>query len=230
MADLILPVHETLIRCDYSYQPNDGARQGYRAFVSNIRAKEKVIWNGYDISVWKPRDVERKKGSFLTVGAGLGSRFGYQLKGIDLFAGLAQEFPECAFTIVGGKGFSPSALPANVKVIGEVANADLPELYSRHEYYVQLSMSEGFPNALTEAILCGCCPIVSGVGAMPMIVQNDERVILKRKDPQLLHKLVLELLKDGPGKDHLQFARTHFNIERRSRALPESIEDIISSK
>lgn len=230
MADLILPVHETLIRYDYTYQPNDGTQQGYRVFVKNIRAKEQVIWNGYDVNIWKPRDVKRNARSFLTVGAGLNSRFGYQLKGIDLFVAMARAFPDCTFTIVGGEGFAPADLPANVQVLGAVPNEKLPELYSRHEYYVQLSMSEGFPNALTEAILCGCRPLVSNVGAMPMIVQNDRSCILMKKDAGALVELVRAMMAAPSATDHQSYARAHFGINGRERELPGAIEAILNEK
>ena len=46
-------------------------------------------------------------------------------------------------------------------------------------------MSEGFPNALCEAMLSGCIPIVSNVGAMPKIVKETGYLLLK-KDIYLL--------------------------------------------
>ncbi|MEK6616903.1 MAG: glycosyltransferase [Bacteroidota bacterium] len=45
---------------------------------------------------------------------------------------------------------------------------------------MQISMSEGFPNALCEAMLCECIPIVSNVGAMPEIVSYCEFILMNR--------------------------------------------------
>ena len=70
-------------------------------------------------------------------------------------------------------------------------------------YYLQLSLSEGFPNALCEAMLCGCIPIVSNVGAMPMIVEGIGG-ILQTKSVSKLRELLSEYLtKDSQEKKML---------------------------
>ena len=228
-ADLILPVHESLIDQEYTYQNADGKRQGYHAFCGIIRAKEKVIWNGYDSSIWFPRNVTRVPGSFITVGAGFATRFGFQLKGIDLFLELARALPDCTFTIVGESKLPGRDVPVNVRLIAQVPNATLPEIYSQHQYYLQLSMSEGFPNALTEAILCGCIPVVSNVGAMPMIVQ-DSRCILLKRDSAALINLVNNLMKISPGTNFAESVRSRFTFENRKRELLNEIRQLINSK
>lgn len=228
-ADMILPVHESLIKQDYTYQDADGTMQGYRAFCGLIKAEEKVIWNGYDSAIWYPRNVPRAPSSFITVGAGFGTRFGFQLKGIDLVLSLAEALPDSSFTIVGGNTLAGKTIPSNVKLLAQVPNAKLPEIYSAHEYYLQLSVSEGFPNALTEAILCGCKPVVSNVGAMPMIV-GDDRFILKKRDPEMLLQLVNNLMMTKPQIDFLTPAKMRFTFENRRSELLKAVHSIIADK
>jgi len=70
-----------------------------------------------------------------------------------------------------------------------VPNNELSNFLNSKEFYLQLSMSEGFPNALCEAMLCGCIPIVTAVGAMPKIV-SEIGFVLNKKDPILLSEIV----------------------------------------
>jgi glycosyltransferase involved in cell wall biosynthesis len=67
--------------------------------------------------------------------------------------------------------------------------AGLRQILNEHRYYLQLSMSEGFPNALAEAMLCGCIPIGSAVGDVPAII-GDESLVLPHKDPTKLIELI----------------------------------------
>jgi glycosyltransferase involved in cell wall biosynthesis len=228
-ADLILPVDQTLIDYEYTYQNEDGKRQGYRNFCTALKAKEKVIWNGYDPSIWYDRNEDRNRGSFITVGAGFATRFGFQLKGIDLFLDLAKALPDCTFTIVGESSLPGRDVPENVKLIAQVPNSTLPQIYSRHQFYLQLSMSEGFPNALSEAMLCGCIPVVSNVGAMPMIVQ-DSRCILKKRDSAALLNLVNNLMSISPETNFAESVKSRFTFENRKRELLSEIQQTINSK
>ena len=70
---------------------------------------------------------------------------------------------------------------------------DLPAYYASHEFYLQLSMWEGFPSAPCEAMLCGCVPIVSSVAALPEIV-GDTGFILQKKDLTELEALIQKAL------------------------------------
>lgn len=220
MADLILPVDQTLIDYEYTYTESDYPRQGYRNFTGEIKAREVVIYNGYDSDFWKPRDVVRKPKSFITVGANLHSRFAFRLKGIDMYLELARRMPDCVFAIVGGRGIDKSIVPSNVELLPNQDNKKLPELLSQYEYYAQLSMSEGFPNALTEAMLCGCVPVVSNVGAMPMIA-GDDACILKKKDPDALEKLVRGLLAQTNKADYRQRVEKYTYSSRKMKMLSE---------
>lgn len=175
----ILPVHESLLKVDYSYTHTDFTGQGILFHLPELKTPYQVIYNGYDPARW-PLGPSVREISFLTVAAGLQMGFSKQLKGIDLFLAAAKQFPQYPFTIVGAKPEEFSELPGNVSLIPIVPNEDLPAWYAKHRFYVQLSMSEGFPNALSEAMLCGCIPIVSSVGAMPDIVGNSGYILMNR--------------------------------------------------
>lgn len=219
-SHLILPVHETLVEYNYTYQNNDFEKQGYRYFIPNIKTPYKVIYNGYDSNKWYCNS-EKEKITFVTIGAGLGSRFGFKLKGIDLIFAIANHFPKAIFYIVGGKDIKQEA-PENVKLLDKIPNNKLRDFLNTKQFYLQLSMSEGFPNALSEAMLCECVPIVSNVGGMPDIV-SDCGFILKTKNENQLVDLVTQAINNPDltilGKKARKRIKNNYTFEKRKELL-----------
>ncbi|MFM2156048.1 MAG: hypothetical protein RL516_797 [Bacteroidota bacterium] len=189
LATHVSPKHQSLIEYDYHYDKSIPTHQGIKAFVSNYKTPTTVIANGYnDKSFFCSSD--KKKKSFITVTGGLEFSFQQQLKGIDLILKVAKEFPDCEFTIVGVPSFVKLPITsANVKTIPPTKNSELQKLYSENQFYLQLSMAEGFPNALCESMLCECVPIVSNVFSMPEIVESSG-FILKERNVELLKELI----------------------------------------
>lgn len=226
-ADLLVPVSETLIDYNYTYQDLDFERQGYLFHAPNVNTPVQTIYNGYKSDKWFPSE-EKEPFSFITIGADLGSRFGVELKGIDLILAIAPKFNHCKFYIVGGDRIKQE-LPKNVIPIGNMPHDELPRLVSTKQFYLQLSMSEGFPNALCEGMLSGCTPIVANTGAMPFIV-NDTGYILKKKDTKTLVNLVNSAIANYTDKRGI-LARerilSEFTLERREKELLELVHRIL---
>lgn len=177
-ASLILPVHKSLEKTIYTYSNVQFPEQGIRSFVKNIQTPIIEVVNGYNTEKWKITGVERTKNSFLTVSFAI-DKIGYYRKGIDMIIAMAKIFPKYHFTIVG-KVLLQEACPENVKLIENVPQKELLHIYNTHQYYLQLSMFEGFPNALCEAMLCGCIPIGSDVAGIPDIIGNAGYILLKK--------------------------------------------------
>ncbi len=213
----VIPKHEALWYCDYTYQPDDYPHQGLKYFNPKLDKPHTVIENGFNPDHFKPVSA-RKPDSFLTVAGGMHFRFQKELKGIDLILAVAPAFPECSFTIVGvddEKKFGP--VPPNVFLKSSVPNNLLPGIYSTYTYYLQLSMAEGFPNALCEAMLCGCIPVGSNVFSIPEII-GDSGFILKKRDIKMLAELIREIRSSdisGLGKKARARIAGNFTISHR---------------
>lgn len=226
-ASLILPVHKSLEGYKYTYLDVKYPQQGIRAFNKNIQTKIIEVVNGYDTKKWRITNSNRIENSFLTVTVAL-NKVGFYRKGIDLIIKMAKEFPEYHFTIVG-QVILEKKCPENVRLISNVKQKELLEIYNQHQYYFQLSMFEGFPNALCEAMLCGCIPIGSNVAGIPDII-GDKGYILKKKDAKSLKNIISNLAENQltPNQVNSQIA-TNFPIERREKELTTLISSSFQS-
>jgi glycosyltransferase involved in cell wall biosynthesis len=228
-ATHLCPVHDSLILTDYTYQDDDYPKQGYKYFVPECNTPATVIRNGYDPEKWQ-RTAEKIPNSFITVAHGIEQDHLYRLKGIDLIIAIAGSFPECTFTIAGGKKeMLHVSAPVNVHFAGEVANEKLHDLLSSKEFYLQLSITEGFPNALCEAMLCECIPVGSDVGAIPEIIGN-ERFILKRKDAGQLAKIISDALmcdRKNESEKARKRIKENYTLEKRRNSFFQLFHHLI---
>lgn len=227
-------VHESLFGRDNPYAGEAERKQGILHFFPKARFRRNAIPNGFDTDLFKlgtPWE-ERPVFSFISISASLNDPIRMRLKGIDLVLELARRLPEAHFTLVGAEG--KLDVPENVRLLPYVPNEQLPALYNQHRYYMQLSLSEGFPNALSEAMACGCIPMVSAVASMPEIV-GSAGLILPERNADLLETLVRQRLLKSEGEE-AQVAATsaqsiarRFNWARRETELRELVRSLGAS-
>jgi glycosyltransferase involved in cell wall biosynthesis len=188
LATHLSPVDESLVLGPYTYTNHDYEEQGLLKFCPNTKAVIKVLNYGYNPEEFFPGET-RVPNSFIMVG--YLKHANYYRKGVDLIIGLAKANPDYKFTIVGGtkKDIPYKEIPENVRFISSVSYSELKSLYAKHEFYLQLSICEGFPSSICEAMLCGCIPIGSNVAAIPKIIGNAGFILMK-KDINELEVLV----------------------------------------
>ena len=199
-CSLILPVAQALVKQDYQFDPSISPKQGLLNLILNLKTPIRVIPNGFDTDFWKDLKKTRFPKSFISVATGTSNPARARVKGYDLIEKLAANHPDWTFTLAGDPNYiSPNQ---NIKVLGKMKSFELLELYNSHQFYLQLSTSEGFPNALGEAMACGCVPIGSAVGAIPEII-GDTEFVLRRKDSILLESLIQKIL----AKDFINLSK-----------------------
>ena len=216
----VAPKHDTLIDSDYSYDSGSPQQQGIKSVIKDFNTPFTVIRNGYDPDKWYS-DASKQPNTFITVCGGLEFPFQYQLKGIDLIVSVAPMFPEATFTVLGvPDGYNIPNKPANVYLIVTTPNDKLRAVFSTQQFYMQLSMAEGFPNALCEAMLCECMPIGSNVFSIPEII-GDTGYILKHRDVNELKEIISQAIScdKSLGAQARKRVADNYTIRKRENQL-----------
>lgn len=230
-ANNLLPVHASLQRFTNTYSDLGPKDQGYAHFVNGPIARSIAIPYGFDVQQWSQEARKAHPQSVLCVATGITPDNAVHFrKGIDLLLEVAKILPDHRFTIIGAA--DPEAytgLSDNVRILGKCSPEELREQLLAHSIYAQPSVMEGFPNALCEAMLMGCIPVVSAITSMPDII-GDVGAALERRSAPLLATAIERL--SGLPLDELtrqqEVARDRilqFTMERRIAALMALIQD-----
>ena len=189
------------------------ARLAVELGVSPERVR--VIGNGVDLTLFQPidRKVARRalnipEAAPLIVAVGHLAR----VKGFDLvlraMPAIASAHAGLRFVIVGGAAASSGDYPAylsaevarlnlsdQVTITGAVAPARVALWLSAADLFILASEREGSPNALREALACGCPVVSSDVGdARELLSAGAGLVVVDRTRPEQWEKAVLTAL------------------------------------
>lgn len=232
LSTRIVALHSSMILADYKYLPLTYKRQGIKAFVPNLKTEIDIIENGYDAAFWRPQGSSKSK-TFLSVALGIENAKTRNIKGYDLILEVAKNYPSYEFVFVGLSSTQVDfEVPANVQLHGKTNAEELRKYYSQSQFYLQLSMSEGFPNALCEAMLCECVPIVSAVASMPEIV-GSSGFILPQKDLNLLTQIIEKALQsdlEQLGKAARHRISSQYTEQMRAEKLNSLIKNLMDKK
>jgi len=230
LASAIITPHAHLIEADYTYCDLGRPKQGINVHYPGFHKPVFVIPNVVDTEYWVHDPIVKREG-ILTVALGIESEKTRILKGIDLLIEVAKLRSDLKITVTGYSTFPDSIeLPPNVTFLPTSDRDVLKGLYQKHQFYAQLSVSEGWGVALCEAMSCGCIPIVSRVGAMPYIISESGYILENRNIQQLMALLEGIKTEELSLKSEKAIQRIHssFNLQVRSQLLKEAVQSIFN--
>lgn len=228
LASRLLPVHESLMYRKETYYTQDSTEQGCQHWCKGLKTEYTAVYNGYDPDKWVIDRTRKNPRHFITVAA-ITDLQKLKLKGIDLILEVASSFEDCLFTVVGVQcDLASLEIPPNVELIPFLSHSEMKGYFESARFYLQLSISEGFPNALCESMLAQCIPICSRVAAMPQIV-GETGFLLDHRDPELFKGLLRRVLEvpDGVAETTGMAARVriseNYSIGRRESGFLSAI-------
>jgi len=230
-ANFLLPVDDSLIKAK-SIAKDWG--EAYPNGIKHHMPKLNINWvelpTGYDSMLWEMGNENRPK-SVLTV-ALINSNKRFRIKGIDLLLKSTVYLPDYTFTIIGVTNEMHSfinqeyKLGNNVILLPPLPREELVSHYKNASVYAQLSRSEGLPNVLCEAMLCGCIPVGSPVFGIPKAILDPDLIVYK-PDPKLIADTII-FAHEKFNTQREQF-REHidknYSIEKREQKLLSLIDD-----
>jgi glycosyltransferase involved in cell wall biosynthesis len=201
-----------------SYFTDQTLKFGYMHHLKGIKTSYKVIPNGIIINDWKRNNtIPKDAKSFITVmTAGK-----MHIKGGDLIIEIANKFPDYTFYFAGINSLEGVKIPKNIVCLGFLSSVELNRWYSKTQFYIQISNTEGFGVAVCEAMLCECVPIVSNVNYLPTIV-SETGFVLKKRSVELLEILINKALTadlEQLGKEARTRIIENFSIDNRASLL-----------
>jgi glycosyltransferase involved in cell wall biosynthesis len=228
-ARWILPVDKSLIYDENTYTTiTEEKTQGITYYNPRIKPnKIIVVNNGYDGSVWfKEQGINKEPVAVTT--AILKEEKTFKRKGIDYFITLARCFPDCRFIIIGMEDELRKRLvedaPNNLEVHAFLTGQEIREIYSKAKLYIQLSITEGMPNALCEAMLCECIPVGSNVNGIPNIIGDTGYIVFNQDIDEMKDKISEAFHSNNNlGRKARERIMQEFSIEKRKKNLMEIV-------
>lgn len=153
------------------------------------------------------------------------------IKGLDVFVESAKHLPEVCFKVVGIAGDASSRLkemaPDNVEFTGFISQDELIRSYQRAKVYCQLSMREGLPNSLCEAMLCECIPVGTDRNGIPRAI-GDTGFIVPYGDASATAEAIKKALEDSGERGQRARGRIIelFPEKRREDGLIQVINEL----
>ena len=164
----------------------------------------KVIHNGIDLTVFKPTpsDFRKKYGISENKFILLGVAFGWGVrKGLDVFIELAHRLNKEKFQIVlvGTDNNVDKQLPQEIISIHRTQNqAELAEIYSAADLFVNPTREENYPTVNMEAIACGTPVVTFRTGGSPEILTERTGSIVDCDDIDALQKEIERICETKP--------------------------------
>jgi len=208
-----------------------------------------VIPNGIDAELFRPADGSAWRREWgipdgaLTIGAvgrlASAKGLGYLLEAMARLAGEGRDLR----LVMVGSGPERERLEARARELGLGGRvifsgfcSELETVYPAFDLYALPSLAEGSPNALLEALACGCPAVASAVGGVPEIVEDGHSgLLVPPADAAALARALEGLAADEGLRRRLGTAgrrriEDRFTLERMIRTHEELYEALIENR
>jgi len=202
-------------------------------------ARNQVIWNGEDLERFSPgpSEVRRELGiapkTCVVTSVGLLSPVKDHPTQIEAFSRVAGRHPD-AVLLLAGDGPERTALEARAAPLGDRVRflghrKDVPALLRASDVYLQTSLTEGFSNAILQAMGVGLPVVVTAVGGNPELVTGETGLLVPARDAGATARALETLVADEGRRSEMGArarARTleHFTLEVMAERYMDAFE------
>ncbi|NVD44398.1 glycosyltransferase [Qipengyuania atrilutea] len=211
-------------------------------------AKRRLIPNGFDTNIFRPdsearRSVRNELGlSDDTLAIGLVARFDPWKNHAAFFSVCARllESRDDLVFVLAGKDMTAnnphvnslvSRIPSrNLRLLGD--RRDVPRIVCGLDIATNVSLGEGFPNAVGEAMSCAKFCVATPVGATPTLIENCG-LIASGTDEAEIYLALLRAVdmghdqRDAVGKAARVRIQNHFSIQAVAQQYAELYRELV---
>ena len=202
-----------------------------------------LCYNGVDTLAFHPEGrPKQSQNARLTIGAVCALRPEKRLDVLFRAFARARTAGLNARLVVVGSGPMAESLEALRRELGiedsselHATTSDVAGWMRQIDIFVLSSDTESFPNALLEAMACGCCVVASSVGGVPELVRNGENGLLfESGSADQLTQIITALAADADRRRALgaaaaRTARAEFSVQRNVANIERVYELLLSS-
>ena len=189
-------------------------------------SKTKVIYNGTDVSTFKPANMKACKRIKVKyqipekkIVLGVASTWKKRLAYYD-FCWLKEHLPqEYMIVLVGMSKEQIEQLPQGIIGIRRTESVqELAVLYSLADVFVNPTYVDNFPTTNIEALACGTPVITYNTGGSPEAIDENTGIVIPKGDKVALKKAIIEVITNKEkytSEACRQRAVAHFNKDDR---------------
>lgn len=196
-----------------------------------------VLRNGVDLELFQPKDRQVCRNE-LGVHGRLILSVGHLIprKGHDLVIRALNLLPDTDLIIVGdgperGKLERLAielGLKDRVRFLGQIAHADLPDIYSAADMLVLASSREGWANVLLEAMACGTPVIASDVwGTKEVVKESAAGKLISDRTPEAIANAAQSLFDHMPSRTSTRKYAERFSWQETTQGQLQIFNSII---
>lgn len=132
-------------------------------------------------------------------------------KGLDQIVETAKQMPDIEFSLIGAvrEDISVESLPSNVFIVGRVSTDEVQNYMKQADVFLFPSLSEGFSNAMVEAMGMGLPIIASNVGANSEMIEGKGGIILSDNKSEIIKDAII-FIKDKDTRKRM----SDWNVEK----------------
>lgn len=163
----------------------------------------RAVNNGIDLSVFQPRGSDFRQRHHIgdkKIILGVSFGWGYS-KGLDVFIRLAETLDPSRYQIVlvGTDDNVDRQLPANILSIHRTQDqAELAEIYSAADVFVNPTRQDNYPTVNMEAIACGTPVLTFRTGGSPEIVDGTCGSVVDCDDVEAMRSEIIRICEENP--------------------------------
>jgi glycosyltransferase involved in cell wall biosynthesis len=188
-----------MLKCSIITPTQELAEESKEYFCIN-RKKLEVIPNGVEVGNLKDLNLRNKEELIITMLGTISEHKGQHFS-VDIIKKVSIEFPNIKLKIIGEGSFKSElqnkidkkGLQHNISLLGR--RDDAFNLLHDSDLFLHLSLSEGMPLAVIEAMMCGLPVVAFNVSGVRDVV-SDNGYLCDYGDLESIGSRILELLKN----------------------------------